>query len=224
MHAHLIPGIDDGAKTVEKSIEYIEGLVKLGYQKLIATPHIMGEYYPNSPEIIQNGLEKLKKGLQQAGITIPVTAAAEYFLDDYFLDLLERKEPLLTLTDNLLLIEFSTFAPPANFQAILFQLTTMGYRPVLAHPERYIYYANNLNFFKEIKSKDCMLQVNLLSLTGHYGPQQKKLAHQLMQSKLIDFAGTDLHHNGHLEILAKGLKKQDLQKYLTSYPFLNNNL
>lgn len=224
MHSHLIPGIDDGAKTMEKSIAYIKALKELGFEKIITTPHIMGEYYPNTPEIIEIGLVKLKKALVEAEISMEISAAAEYFIDDSFVELLDKKMPLLTLPENRLLIEFSTFAPPVNFQEILFRLNTLGYQPILAHPERYVYYAEKFEIFREIKEKGCALQVNLLSLVGHYGRLQKKLANQLMKENLIDFAGTDLHHGGHLEMLKKSLLNSKIQKYLQNYPFLNSKL
>lgn len=224
MHSHLIPGIDDGAKTVEKSVAYIKGLQQLGFKKLITTPHVMGEYYPNTPEIIQMGLEQLKVALASENIDISITVAAEYFVDDFFVDLLNEDLPLLTLPDNRLLIEFSTFAPPANFQEILFRLKTMGYQPILAHPERYVYYANQVEIFQDFKAKGCALQVNLLSLIGHYGALQKKLANQLLKAELIDFAGTDLHHGGHIEELKKVLKNRQVQQLLMNYQFKNSLL
>lgn len=222
MHSHLIPGIDDGAKTVEKSVAYIKVLQKLGFKKIITTPHIMGEYYPNTPETIQAGLVTLKNALAKEKIDLPIEVAAEYFIDDFFVELLDKEAPLLTLTGNRLLIEFSTFAPPANFQEILFRLKTMGYQPILAHPERYVYYTNQFDIFQEFKAKGCTLQVNLLSLIGHYGNVQKKLAHRLMKANLIDFAGTDLHHSGHIEALEKVLQNRQVQGYLKDYTFKNN--
>lgn len=221
MHSHLIPGIDDGAKSVEKSVAYIKELQRLGFKKLITTPHIMGEYYPNTPEIIQAGLETLKNALATEKIDLPIEVAAEYFIDDFFVELLDSEAPLLTLAGNRLLIEFSTFAPPSNFQEILFRLKTMGYQPILAHPERYVYYANQFEIFQEFKSKGYALQVNLLSLIGHYGSLQKKLAHRMMKANLIDFAGTDLHHGGHIEVLEKVLANRQVQGYLKNYSFKN---
>ena len=223
MHSHLIPGIDDGSKSIEKSVEYIEGLIDLGFEKIITTPHIMGDHYPNTPEIILSGLEELKAALKKKNISIPINAAAEYFVDDYFVELLDSKSQLLTLPINRILIEFSTFAPPSNGLEIIFRLKTMGYQPVLAHPERYVYYANQFEIFEKLKSTGCELQLNLLSPIGHYGSLQKKLAHQLLKKGLIDFVGTDLHHGGHLDILRKSLKNKNLQ-FLNKLAFKNSDL
>ena len=223
MHSHLIPGIDDGSKSIEKSVEYIEGLIDLGFQKIITTPHIMGDHYTNTPEIILSGLEELKAALKKKNISIPISAAAEYFVDDYFVELLDSKTQLLTLPGNRILIEFSTFVPPSNGLEIIFRLKTMGYQPVLAHPERYVYYANQFDIFEKLKLTGCELQLNVLSPIGHYGSLQKKLANQLLKKGLIDFVGTDLHHGGHLDILRKSLTNKNLQ-FLNKPDFRNTDL
>lgn len=223
MHSHLIPGIDDGAKTLEKSVEYVERLIELGFQKIITTPHIMGDHYPNTPEIILSGLEELKMALKKKDISIPISAAAEYFVDDYFVEILDSNTQLLTLPGNRILIEFSTFAPPSNGLEIIFRLKTMGYQPVLAHPERYVYYANQFEVFEKLKSIGCELQLNALSPIGHYGNLQKKLAKQLLKKGMIDFIGTDLHHGGHADILDNSLTNRKLQ-FLNNSTFKNADL
>lgn len=223
MHSHLIPGIDDGAKTVEDSVAMIKGLMGIGYKKIITTPHIMSEYYPNTPQIIRAGLAKLKAALVEANIAIEVEAAAEYYVDDVFETLLKSDAELLTFANKYLLIEFSTFAAPNNVFDILFQLNTKGYQPILAHPERYVYYANQPEQFEKIRSRGCRLQVNLLSLTGYYGRLQKKLAIQLLASGQVDYLGTDLHKISQLEKLG-AITDRKVRKLLTQTNFKNKEL
>ena len=201
MHSHLIPGIDDGAKNIEASISLIRELSNLGFQKIITTPHIMSEYYPNTPKIIQAGLSNLKTALSKTDIKIEITAAAEYYIDDHFEKLIQSNASLMSFSDNFILIEFSTLSPPANALDIIFQLKTRGYQPILAHPERYVYYANQFEKFEKIKSLGCNFQVNLMSLTGYYGSQQKKLAIQLLKAEMVDYLGTDLHRASQLKEL-----------------------
>jgi len=224
MHSHLIPGIDDGAKTLEKSLLYIREMQNLGFKKIITTPHIMGDHYPNTAQDIHTGLDKLRLALLQEDNKIEINAAAEYYVDEYFVDLLDHNIPLLTLSDNKILIEFSTFAPPSNAFEIIFRMKSMGYQPVLAHPERYVYYSNSQNIFQEFVDKGCLLQVNLLSLIGHYGEPQKKLAYHLISNKLVSYLGTDLHNGGHVEMLHKSLKSRKLQSLLLKYEFQNHLL
>ncbi|MEM8906222.1 MAG: CpsB/CapC family capsule biosynthesis tyrosine phosphatase [Bacteroidota bacterium] len=221
IHSHLIPGIDDGAKTVEESVVLIRHLMDLGFKKIITTPHIMGEYYPNTPAIILAGLEKVRAALQAANLPIAIDAAAEYYVDEFFEDLLAQDVPLLTLPGQRILIEVSMMAPPRNLAAILFQLNTKGYQPILAHPERYVYYAKKLDRFKEFKAMGCTLQLNLLSLTGYYGKTQKKLGYQLLQEGLIDFVGTDMHHERHAQQLQKYLSDKAILKVINQHSFAN---
>lgn len=224
MHSHLIPGIDDGAKSIEDSIAFIHQLVNLGYQHIITTPHIMGEHYPNTREVILAGLEDVRAAVKKANIPVTIHAAAEYYMDEFFNDLLKKDEALLTLPNNHVLVELSTFSPPRNLFDFLFRLNVKGYSPILAHPERYVYYMDEFEIFEKIKSKGCLLQVNLLSLTGQYGPVQKKLADKLFKAGLVDFLGTDLHHQRHCERLQKALDKRVFQSYLEKYTFKNNTL
>ena len=224
MHSHLIPGIDDGAKNMEDAIQLIRHLQDLGYQKIFTTPHIMSEYYPNTPERIQSGLEELREALKKEGISIPIEAAAEYYVDDSFEEQLNKEVPFLTLPQKQILIEVSMLAPPRNLPEVIFQLNTLAYQPILAHPERYIYYGNELERFEEFKNMGCLLQLNLLSLTGYYGKAQKKLGLKLLKANLIDLLGTDLHHERQAKILKKALQDKTMLNILNKYHFSNANL
>src|SRR5690606_9082956 len=138
MHSHILPGIDDGAQDVETSIELIDGLMGLGYKKLVATPHIISDIHPNTRETIEEAGQILQDELDSRGYTIPIRFAAEYMLDENFLNLLEASN-LLTIHDNIVLVETMFMDSPPNLEDILFQLQTKGYIPLLAHPERYHY-------------------------------------------------------------------------------------
>ena len=223
MHSHFIPSIDDGSDSVATSIALIKGLVKLGYKNIITTPHVMSDHYPNSSEDILNGLEKVKKGLITEGVNINVHAAAEYYLDEYFLDLLE-KEPLLTLWDNYVLVEMSFYSPPRGWEDYFFKIALKGYQPILAHPERYPYFHKSYVEYAEIREKGVALQVNVLSLTGYYGESVKKTAFRLLDDKLIDFLGTDMHHVRHLETVTNQLQSPDIQRIIANYPFKNSQI
>src|SRR5690606_17999653 len=168
IHNHLLPGIDDGAAAVEDSIAMIRRLGEIGVNKFIATPHIMNDYYPNTPETIHKALSILQDRLQLENlINVQIKAAAEYMMDHSFIELLE-KESLLTLKDNMVLVEMSYFQPPINLNEILFLLQTSSYKPILAHPERYVFFhSKKLEKYYELKDRGCVFQLNLLSVTGH---------------------------------------------------------
>src|SRR5690349_6266828 len=122
MHSHLIPGIDDGAKDITSSLQLIKGFIELGYKKIITTPHILWEIYPNTSDIINKGVAELKAALDQEGLKIEIHAAAEYFIDDHFEEELRKKTPLLCINNNLVLVEFSMVTAPFDLQKVIFDL------------------------------------------------------------------------------------------------------
>jgi protein-tyrosine phosphatase len=201
MHSHLLPGIDDGSKDLADSIGLIKGLEDLGYQKFITTPHIFWDLYQNDENSIGGAHESLKGELQRVGMTTPIHAAAEYYMDEHFDSLLDKKAPLLTLKDKLILVEFSFVNAPVNFKDQLFRLQIAGYQPVLAHPERYLYFAGNKKVFESLKDAGVLFQLNLLSLGGHYGKTTLDLAQYLVKKEYVNLLGTDLHHMRHLDML-----------------------
>jgi tyrosine-protein phosphatase YwqE len=203
MHSHLLPGIDDGSPDVATSLELIRGLQSLGYKKLITTPHILWELYPNTPGKISEALAVLRQALTEASLEIDIHAAAEYYIDEYFEKLLRDKEPLLTISGNKVLVEFSMVVEPLDLKQVLFDLEIQGYQPVIAHPERYVYLVRRKQLFDEIKEAGCLFQANLLSFTGYYGKPVQELAEYLAKKDYYDFAGTDMHHERHLEALQK---------------------
>lgn len=210
MHSHLIPGIDDGAPDMETSLRLIGGLADLGYKKLITTPHIIRDIYPNSPETILSGLDTVRAALKQAHIDIELHAAAEYLIDEYFINALDEGKPLLTLKDNWVLIELSFIAPSISLKDILFSMQMQGYQPVLAHPERYLYFGANKTLYDELKAAGCLFQLNLLSIRGYYGRESQRLASYLIKKKYVDLLGTDLHREEHLHQLSTPSSIQDV--------------
>lgn len=205
IHNHILPGIDDGAANVDDSINLLLKYRELGITKFIATPHIMNDYYPNNSQTIAASLEKLKCSIAENEELngVEVNYAAEYMMDQHFLELLETKD-ILTLKGNLVLVEMSYFQAPINLNEILFKLQTQGYKPVLAHPERYAFYhAKDLKKYEDLKNRGCKFQINALSLTSHYGKNMQNMALKLLEQGMIDFIGTDTHRLQHLEKLGK---------------------
>ena len=223
MHSHLIPGIDDGAKTIEESLQLIKQLHLLGYKKLITTPHIMSDYYKNTPEIILDGLRKLREALKNESIPVELDAAAEYYLDFDFEAKIEGGE-LLTFGDNYVLFEVSFMNPPQNLDHIIFKFQTSGYKPVLAHVERYPYWYHDEQVYKKLKDAGVLLQLNIASLTGYYSSQTKKIAEKLINDNMIDLLGTDCHNMNYIKILERSLTGKHLHKVLASGRLLNNRL
>lgn len=223
MHSHLLPGIDDGSPDVEASVRLIKGMMELGYKKFITTPHVMQDIYRNTPQTIHAAYTLLQEELQANKMTVDIRPAAEYMLDDNFDALLEKNEPLLTLKDNLVLVEFSFVNAPINVQEKLFQMQIKGYQPVLAHPERYGYLLGNKAFYDTLKNAGCLFQLNVLSLSNYYGKSALDLANYLLSKDYIDILGTDLHHERHLQALHRYGAFATLQKLLDKGRILNAN-
>lgn len=224
VHSHFIPGIDDGAQTMEDSIALIRSFHDLGYKKIITTPHILTDGYPNTPEIILGGLEKVRVALKNEGIPIQMDAAAEYYIDFDFERKLES-ESLLTFGRNYLLFEVSYVNSPDNLERIIFKLQTSGYKPVLAHPERYPFWSRNFEKFEQLKEKGVLFQLNINSLTGYYSKETKKTAEHLIERNMIDFLGSDCHHSGHTNLIkTSAVYHKALHKLIESGKLLNNTL
>ncbi|MBX9851280.1 MAG: capsular biosynthesis protein [Cytophagaceae bacterium] len=223
MHSHVLPGIDDGAGNLDDSLQIIEEFIALGYKKIITTPHIMGDFFKNTPEIINSKLAELRAVLQKQKIEFEVEAAAEYYLDEWFMSHIQKEKPLLTFGDRYVLFETSYINESAYLTEAVFHLRSMEYRPVLAHPERYTYLYQDFKKFKEIYDKGVLFQVNLNSFSGYYSEGAKKFAIKLLENNMIDFAGSDCHGARHMQALKKTRQTKEYQKLLAS-KILNNTL
>ena len=220
IHSHLLPGIDDGAKDMDTSIALLLKMTSYGIKNFITTPHVLGNVYPNSSEVIKQKLAAVKKELEKRKIKgISIQAAAEYMLDEEFSALLDQKD-ILVLKDNYILVEMSYFSAPINLYELLFKIQLKGYKPVLAHPERYNFYHTDFKNYYKLKQAGCLFQLNLLSLTDQYGKGVQKTSEKLLKENLYDFVGTDTHHQNHLELLPKIGTKKTLEKIKH---LLNNN-
>lgn len=224
MHSHLLPDIDDGSPDLDTSLALIKGMHDLGYKKLITTPHILWDVYKNTPAIILEKLSLVRAKLKGENIDVDLQAAAEYFIDDHLAELLEKKEPLLTFGNKMVLVEFSMVSHPFQFRKIFFELQIQGYQPVLAHPERYTYLERNLGFYDELKEAGYLFQMNVLSLQGHYGNSVMNLAKYLAKKQYYDLIGSDLHHMGHLDALNNLTHGSAVQRVFDSGKILNPQL
>jgi protein-tyrosine phosphatase len=203
MHSHILPGIDDGAPTVKESIMMIRRFQALGFKKLIATPHIMADYYRNTPDSINKALDELREELVRQNIDMPIEAAAEYYLDETF-ETKINKGNLMTMGKDYILFELSYINYPNNIKDIIQKLNDKGLKPILAHPERYPYLGSIENYYK-IREFGCYFQLNTISLSGYYGKQTQKIAEELVDNMMIDFIGSDMHHLKHAEALHQSL-------------------
>ena len=216
MHSHLLPGLDDGVRSVEESLYILKKLAKLGYRKVITTPHVMLEHYPNKPEEIIVRASEIQHYLNKHQLNITFEAAAEYYLDEHLNSLLSTNEKLLTFHDGYLLFETSFMNKPVFLEEAIFKMNVNGYKPVMAHPERYIYLQTNPDLISHLRNMNVLFQINLFSLLGHYSAGAKRLAGKLLNSGLVEFVGTDCHNALQIDELQKAVTPRfvnSLRKY-----------
>lgn len=221
IHSHLLPGIDDGAKTMDHTIGMLRKFSAFGYEKLIVTPHVMKGVYNNTPAIIQEKLEEVRAVIAELQLPLEIDASAEYYLDDYFLELI-KTDGLLPFHGNHILFECSFRDEPMLLDQAVFQLQSKRFQPVIAHFERYLYYHGSVEKAKQLKQAGVLIQVNALSLTGHYGPDVKKQAELLLKNNLIDILGSDCHRIEHLQIIEQHLGAKSFSQ-LMELPLRNAN-
>lgn len=218
IHSHLLSNIDDGVKTVYQSAYIIEQFEMLGVQKIITTPHVMQDIWPNTSETIRHKCKEMEEVLKSLEIKIHLEASAEYMLDELFIERLEKKD-IIPIHRKHLLVEMSTFSPPLNLNSMLFDIKLAGYTPILAHPERYSFYHEDIDKLDELKEMGILFQLNLLSLSGYYGEKVKEAAIKMITEGYIDFTGSDVHNYQQYQILEKGF----LPKYASKIAELMKN-
>ncbi len=222
IHSHLLPGIDDGAKSFEDSEKIIRKLMELGFTKLITSPHVH-ELYRNSTETILGKLTELRTYLKEKEIDITIDTVAEYHVDEWLIHELNEQKPLLTFHGKHLLFETNFFAEPLVLNDFIFKISSQGYVPVLAHPERYLYLVNNVTRIEDLLARGVLFQLNTTSLAGLYGPVVEKLAKFLIDQRCVHLLGSDCHTLFQAETLQRSMKTKYYQKAL-SLPLLNHSL
>ncbi len=203
LHSHLIPGIDDGVSTIDETIAILREFESWGMKKVITTPHIFSEVYPNKESNILARHKKVVEQLNANGVGVELEVAAEYYVDEELLTKLNNNHPLLTFGEKYLLFETPFLLEPKILTECIFMLITKGYVPVMAHPERYIYLQEDNKRMGELRERGVLFQVNLGSLVGYYSENAKNVVKILLKKSWIDFIGSDCHNQKHQHVLSK---------------------
>ena len=223
LHSHLLPGLDDGVQLFEEMEEIVLRFQKLGYTKLITTPHVMSDFYKNTTEGILKKCDEVNTWLKSKSINIPIEAAAEYYLDEDLLKKAEENFPLLTLGEKYLLFETNFLTEPFQLKEFIFTITSQGYKPILAHPERYIYLQDNFEKVEDLLNRGIYFQLNMSSISGYYSKGAQKLAYKLIDKGWVHFIGSDCHNLQHIQRIEETVSLKYFQKAI-SLPLLNNTL
>lgn len=222
VHSHLLPGLDDGVRSLNESLQILLSLQKMGYKKVITTPHINSNYQNSDSKII-NTLATLKSYLKQKKVNIDVDTAAEYMLDSNLLKAVRNKETLLTFGSKFLLFETSFSEKISRLEEFISISVSNGYLPVLAHPERYPYIQNDLRIATEIFNQGAIFQINIRSLSNGYSIKARQTARKLVDRGLIHMLGSDCHNFEQIKQVRKIQRDTYFQEVL-SMPLINNTL
>lgn len=211
IHCHVIPGIDDGSPSPEISVELVSRMASWGITRIIATPHVTESTFENTPQTMDKAMESLIAALKDRGIEMDLSHSAEYRLDDLFAKHL-KSGIIIPFPNDYLLVENSFIQEPWGLDETLFELKVKGYQPMLAHPERYSYYHDHKDRYKKLHDAGTFFQINLLSLAGHYGRDVRKTAEYLIEEGMVDFIGTDLHNERHVQSIEAYLQSKDYRR------------
>lgn len=215
IHAHIIPGVDDGAKTPEEAAEIIANMERWGINRIIASPHYTAATFENSPAKLTPAWESLKKELAARGSGVQVEFSGEYRIDDHLAHCLETGDMSL-MPNNFILIENSFLQEPGNLDNLVFELQVKGLRPILAHPERYAYYHSKPARYRRLHDAGLLFQINLLSLAGAYDKEAVRVAERLIAEGLVDYVGTDIHNMRHVGIIDNYLSTKTARRHFDS--------
>ena len=224
MHCHLVPKVDDGSKCVEESIECLNTLKAVGYNKVIITPHFQYPRFPNDEGDICRRYEELKKQAIDAGVEIEMVGiGGEYRIDSGFQQRLENPR-FLQVGGKYVLVEFSLHQQMMGCDEMIFDMQMKGYEVILAHPERYPYLNVQGSRIEQLKNQGVFFQINVLSLGGFCGEEATKRAYAMLARGWVACIGTDTHNGMYAQALIDLSHDRKVEKVLEKHEFLNNTL
>jgi len=238
IHNHILPALDDGSPDISTSHILLDGLEELGFTHSVSTPHIAAGIYHNDSQSIAHSFQSLKDSflnitqennvsepnhLSKAQSIILNGFASEYMLDDQFYEWIEKGLITYPSTGQYVLVEFPYLGKPPQWHELVFEMLKKRYQPILAHPERYQFISPEY-LMETLMPSGFKFQLNLLSLSGYYGPKIKQLADIYLNAGIYEFVGTDMHHMFHLEALRKMKQDEKISNRLSAYEFQNDLL
>ena len=213
IHCHILPGVDDGSPDTATSVELVKRMKNWGIERIIATPHITESTFENTPDILDPALQELQDALKTSCPDIELSRASENRIDDFFRAQLASGQ-ITAYPNRYILVENSFIQEPWQLDQFLFDLTMQGYRPILAHPERYHYYFEGRpERYDQLHRAGTLFQINVLSLAGAYSKTEKRVAEKLIEKGYVDFLGTDLHKSRHADAIDEYLTTKDARRH-----------
>ena len=202
-HCHLLPSIDDGSPNISESLRMVKILIALGFKQIYCTPHMIKGIYDNNPTYVKSKVDELQKYLHERNINVKLIAGMEYTIDE---DLINNLSDPLLLARDIILIEVPFQLNSDLLLEFIYSIRKKGLMPLIAHPERNLFFQNNMNITDKLISMGSLFQGNIGSFSGLYGKKIKKLALFFLDNGLFFRLGTDAHCHSHLNLyVRKGL-------------------
>lgn len=211
VHCHILPGVDHGARNTENAIELIKAQKEMGINNIIFTPHITKSTFENTPDTIMTAYEVFKKAIEDAELDVKIAVSAEYRLDEFSLAQFNENK-FIPMPNDHILIENAYQQERIDLDDIIFDLQLKNFTPILAHPERFPYYALKKDRFKQLHNAGTLFQTNIMSFTGYFGRTARSNAEWLLENDLIDFLGSDIHNMEHVQIIRDFIKTKDYRR------------
>lgn len=223
MHCHIVPGVDDGSPDLDTSLRLLERMNEWGYNRIFASPHSTQDVFENTPQTLSEPFASLKNAAKAKGLCVELHHHMEYRMDEFFMEQLDA-DNVVTLPGKYILVENSFAIEPWGMESISYDLQNRGLKPILAHPERYSYYSQrNRKRYDELRAMGLYFQINLLSLAGHYGKLERETAIYLLENKMVQFLGTDIHRDSHITSIDRYLRSKQYARDLKLLDCLYND-
>lgn len=195
IHSHILPNIDDGARSLDETIEILDKMSNLGFHHIVATPHyITGSTFKCDNEMKFSILNEVQKKLDGRGIDVKLYMGNETYIDMDILSLIDSNKISTINNSRYLLIELPRNGKINDLNELIFTLRSRDIIPIIAHPERYICLQEDNKLVDDLIKRGALLQVNFESINGKYGKEVKKLAVYLLKNKRFHFLASDIHH------------------------------
>ena len=213
VHCHILPGVDHGSQNIAESLELLRTEIDMGIKRVVCTSHVTAETFENTPESLTKAFEELKKAVAEEGLPIELFLSAEYRIDEYWQKQYAAGQ-ILPMPGKYILLENSFIQELIGMDEMMFELQVKGYKPILAHPERYRYYHSRHDRYEKLHSSNVVFQVNILSLAGYFGPGPREAALWLIDNNLCNMLGSDMHNMEHAKVIMDYINSKEWRRLI----------
>ena len=208
IHSHIIPNVDDGARSVEETFNILKEAQEAGFTDVILTSHFLLNYYETNAQELIFWKEKLQEVLKKQGTKINLHSGMEIYITNQMEELLENKKILTLANSRYMLIELPLATNVKYFDYVVYYLEAKGIKPIIAHPERYKCVQKDPDIVEEYIEKGCLIQCNYGSIVNLYGREAEKTIKTLLKKNQVHFLGSDVHReNGTYLIILDAIKR-----------------